>query len=70
MAIDKCTSITKCNTFWHIVLMFIISAKMSVFYQFVEEVPIIKLNVFVLQHHFYSSVFLTCANGVECVQCK
>ena len=43
---------------------------MSVFYQFTEEILVIKLNVFVLQHHFYSSVFLTCANRVECVQCK
>lgn len=35
-----------------------------------EEVLVVKLNVFVSQHHFYFSIFLTCANGVECVQCK
>lgn len=41
MMTDKCTSITKCNTFWHILLMFIISAKISVFYQLVGYVPVI-----------------------------
>lgn len=37
---------------------------------FMGEVPVIKMNVFVLQYRFDFSGFLTCANGVECVQCK